>query len=219
MKSVGEAMASGARSKSRCRRPCAGSRSARAGLRPMGRTAVRGTMRRRPPREASDAEASRMPRVADAFRRAAGAWTRCIDRQRIDPWFLGADPRSCGATRDAFQVRGLGAPVPTRPFAGKEFGRPQIAQLRARASGRARAAQAFGFGLSSSWWIRVRRSSRRHAHLYSTYGEEGEARTEEPAANHDHRRRAEPDRAGYRIRLLLRPRFLRAARGGFETIW
>ena len=49
-------------------------------------------------------------------------------------------------------------------------------------------------------------------YLYSTYEDECEARPTRAPEDHDPRRRAEPDRAGHRVRLLLRARGLRAAR-------
>ena len=57
-------------------------------------------------------------------------------------------------------------------------------------------------------------SSRRYTpYFYSTYEDEDEARPTRAAEDHDPRRRAEPDRAGHRVRLLLRARRVRAARG------
>ena len=51
-------------------------------------------------------------------------------------------------------------------------------------------------------------------YLYSTYEDgDDEARRTDRAEGHDPRRRPEPDRAGHRVRLLLRARRVRAARG------
>ena len=47
---------------------------------------------------------------------------------------------------------------------------------------------------------------------YSTYEDESEVRAVRPPQGRDPRLRAEPDRAGHRVRLLLRARQLRAAR-------
>ena len=56
-------------------------------------------------------------------------------------------------------------------------------------------------------------------YYYSTYGDEDEAAaTAANAEGHDPRRRPEPHRPGHRVRLLLRPRRLRPAELGFETI-
>ena len=49
-------------------------------------------------------------------------------------------------------------------------------------------------------------------YYYSTYGDENEMRAERQAQDHDPRRRTEPHRPGDRVRLLLRPRRVRAAR-------
>jgi carbamoyl-phosphate synthase large subunit len=51
------------------------------------------------------------------------------------------------------------------------------------------------------------------AYFYSTYEEECEAAPSDAAQDHGPRRRPEPHRAGHRVRLLLLPRRLRAARG------
>ena len=51
------------------------------------------------------------------------------------------------------------------------------------------------------------------AYMYSTYDEEDEARAHEPQQDHGAGRRAEPHRPGHRVRLLLRARGARAARG------
>ena len=48
------------------------------------------------------------------------------------------------------------------------------------------------------------------AYLYSTYEEYCEAEPTDKQEDHDLGRRAEPDRAGHRVRLLLRARVVRA---------
>ena len=53
----------------------------------------------------------------------------------------------------------------------------------------------------------------RTAYMYSTYEEECEAEPDEAQESHRARRRAEPHRSGHRVRLLLRARRDRAARG------
>ncbi len=53
----------------------------------------------------------------------------------------------------------------------------------------------------------------RTAYMYSTYEEECEARPTGPRQDHGAGRRAQPHRPGHRVRLLLRARGARAARG------
>ena len=53
-------------------------------------------------------------------------------------------------------------------------------------------------------------------YFYSTYEDENESIRTARRKVVDPRRRPEPDRAGDRVRLLLRPRLLRALRGGLR---
>ena len=55
-------------------------------------------------------------------------------------------------------------------------------------------------------------------YLYSTYESRRRAGADRSQEGHDSRQRAEPHRAGNRVRLLLLPRVVRAAGVGFETI-
>jgi carbamoyl-phosphate synthase large subunit len=55
-------------------------------------------------------------------------------------------------------------------------------------------------------------------YYYSTYGDENERRESGKKKGHHPRRRAEPHRAGDRVRLLLRPRAFALRELGFETI-
>jgi carbamoyl-phosphate synthase large subunit len=57
------------------------------------------------------------------------------------------------------------------------------------------------------------------AYYYSTYNApDTVAVSANPQQGHDSRRRAQPDRPGDRVRLLLRPRRLCPARHGYETV-
>ena len=79
----------------------------------------------------------------------------------------------------------------------------------------ARAGRRSASGRSTSASTPARPSSRPNTpYLYSTYEDEDEAQSDPPAQGHDPGRRAEPHRAGDRVRLLLLPRLVRAPRGG-----
>ena len=121
---------------------------------------------------------------------------RARDREEDARRFLRR--RSCYAA----QAQGLLRPAPRAPL---EDHRARGAQAppRARAS-----------APSSSASTPAPPSSRPStAYIYSTYDEEDETRAHRPPQDHDPRRRAQPHRPGHRVRLLLRARGARAARG------
>jgi carbamoyl-phosphate synthase large subunit len=139
---------------------------------------------------------------------------------RFDPWFLreiervvraegevrragcrGAPPRCAGSRRWASPTSG------SRSFAGQAGGGG------AGAAGAARRAP----GLQAHRHLRRRVPLRHLLHVLDLRGRLRRARlrgaADRPAQGGDPRRRAEPHRPGHRVRLLLRPRGLRAARG------
>ena len=162
--------------------------------------------------------------IAQAFR--AGLGLREIQSAcRYDPWFLRADP---GAGRD----RGAG------PRRGPAGGRAGLRELKAMGFSDARLATLAGLSEAA---VAARRQAlgvhpvfkrvdtcaaefeARTPYLYSCYetgladgeGDAGRMRgLAQRAAQGDHPgQRAEPDRPGHRVRLLLRPRRVRPRRG------
>ena len=142
---------------------------------------------------------------------------------RIDPWFLdarAADGRGRGAR---FAGRELAGRHARRAAATPSASGSRTASLARRAGRRrgARSARARRRARrrcpSSRRSTPARPSSRRETpYFYSTYEDENESiRTDRPKVV-DPRRRPEPDRAGDRVRLLLRPRLLRALGGGLR---
>ena len=177
--------------------------------------------RRRAQRAARRDSACRAPHrlryVADAFR--AGMTLDEVHRaSRIDPWFL-AQIEDLVREEAAVAPGGLAALDARAPAHAQAQGLCRQ-PARAACSGidrkdRARAPP------------RLRRAARSYkrvdtcaaefatstAYMYSTYEEECEAAPTEQPQDHDPRRRPEPHRAGHRVRLLLRARGARAARG------
>ncbi|MCK7502234.1 MAG: hypothetical protein MZW92_79300 [Comamonadaceae bacterium] len=104
--------------------------------------------------------------------------------------------------RDA-QAQGL-----LRPPAGRRCSARPRPTVRARAP-RARRAP----GLQARRHLRRRVRDATPPYLYSTYEEECEAEPTDRQEDHGPGRRPEPHRPGHRVRLLLRARRARAARG------
>ena len=155
----------------------------------------------------------------------------------------GRSPRRCGAarrSRSCYRAVRDRSVVPAQHRGARRVGARSRRGARARARGVAAAREAarlLGSAARGRSWstsedavraLRAREGVRPvfkrvdtcaaefEAHtpyLYSTYEDECEARPTEPAQDRDPRRRAEPDRAGHRVRLLLRARGVRARRG------
>ena len=159
----------------------------------------------------------RLRYVADAFR-AGLARRRGASARRASIRGSWRRSRTWCARRRAIAADGLAALDAARPA------RPQAQGLRRqphRDAGRHDASRrcasggtSAASGPCSSAWIPAPPSSRPStAYLYSTYEEECEAAPTDAAQDHDPGRRPEPHRPGHRVRLLLRARRARAARG------
>ena len=165
--------------------------------------------------------ADRLFYVADAMR-VGFTDDELYARTAIDPWFLAQirrhrrhAERAARARRDGPEPAARGqAPRLQRPADRVAHGRQR--GRRARPAARRRASRAVYARVDTCAAEFVAHTP----YLYSTYETESEAQPDaEPAQGRHPRRRPEPDRAGDRVRLLLRPRGAwRCASSGFETV-
>ena len=185
-----------------------------------------GTARRRTNRRGWPSSSSR-PRSrptagsSPCSRRCAAARpsSRCTTATGIDPWFLD----QIALINEVADAR-RGAPRSSRPallrLAKRHgFSDAQIASLRRYAGGggpRGASRPRGPPGLQDRRHLRGRVRGARRRTTTRTYDEENEvAPRERPGGDHP-RLRAQPDRPGRRVRLLLRPRVVRVARQGLR---
>ena len=219
MKSVGEAMAIGRTFKEACRRRCAGWRSGAPGssapeLPRRRRAATRrsGADRRAAPGPALVRSRDALPARHDASRRSTDAHG---DRPVVPAQHRARSSRSRSALRAATARRARGAGCAARsssasPTAqlGRAAGARREDEVRALRRAARRAAR-----------LQARRHLRRRVRgvhavpLLDLRGRETRRAPTDRQQGHDPRRRAEPHRPGHRVRLLLLPRGVRAARG------
>ena len=149
---------------------------------------------------------------------AAGPSSRFTRSTKIDPWFLRqfAEIRDMRREVAGERARRRSTGRRMRRLKRAGFGDAELAlaagATRERGPRRARSATAL-----KPVYKRVDTCAAEFEsftpYLYSSYEPSCEANPERPQQGRDPRQRAEPDRPGHRVRLLLLPRRLRAARG------
>ena len=209
MKSVGEVMAMGRTFQESLQKALRGLETGIDGF------STRSSDREEIVQEIGEAGPERLLYVADAFR-IGMSLDEIFEETAIDPWFLAqieeiiASERCPPGSHAGEPVR-RGSPVPEGEGI---FGSPPGAIARDR-RGRGplappRARRAAGLQARRHLRRRVLDADRLHV-LHLRRGVRG--RADRPQEDHGPRRRPEPDRPGHRVRLLLRPRRPRHARG------
>ena len=150
--------------------------------------------------------------------------TRCAEATGDRPVVPRPDRRAGRAAAPRSSTRRCSTPALLRRAKRAGLSDRQIAALRPELAGEDGGARRCGTGSASGRstrrWTPARPSSRRSTpYHYSTYDEETEVAPVGPAEGADPGLRAEPDRAGHRVRLLLRARGAwRCAAAGYETV-
>ena len=215
MKSVGEVMAIGRTFQESLQKALRGLETGKVGLDPTGLDLTSDDDLAALRREVKEAGPERIFYLADAFR--AGMSVEAVHALSfVDPWFLdqieeliaiegevataGPGGTRCQAPAHA-QAQGLFRCAPCPVDRHQRIGGARIAQGVRRAPG-----------------VQARRLLRgriRHHHRLPVFDLRGRMRgaADEPQQDHRPRRRPEPDRAGHRVRLLLRACRARTARG------
>jgi carbamoyl-phosphate synthase large subunit len=139
----------------------------------------------------------------------------------IDPWFLDQILEIVETEDELPQCGGL-EELTSELLREREAATASPIQLAhllgVDARARPRAARGAASGRPSSGRYLCAEFEAYTPYFYSTYEREDETRPSEPGkADHDPRRRPEPDRPGHRVRLLLLPRQLRAPRDGHRV--
>ena len=167
--------------------------------------------------EAADHAQSGPPRATSASRSSSGYTVERDPRDDRDRSLVpGADVGS-GATSKTSLRKARSLTVTPREFRKAKrdgISDRQLARVveRDAARGARRAARSSASRPSSTAWIPAPRSSKasRRISIRAT-NRSDEADADRPQEGHDSGQRAQPHRAGHRVRLLLLPRFLRAA--------
>jgi carbamoyl-phosphate synthase large subunit len=213
MKSVGEVMAIGRNSRNRCRRPCAALKSApwdsnriwRRGSRSRPTSSSRNSSTPAP----SGSGTSRTPfRVGMSVEEVYG-------HSGVDPWYL-VQIEDIVRREEALAGRSLAALERDELYRLKRWVLPTRVSRASSVSMRppcARGATSWAFARSTSAWIPVPRSLRPVRPTCTRPTTRSARPSRATPQDHGPRRRAEPHRPGDRVRLLLRARGTRHARG------
>ena len=209
MKSVGEVMAMGRTFQESLQKALRGLETGIDGF------STRSSDREEIVQEIGEAGPERLLYVADAFR-IGMSLDEIFEETAIDPWFL-AQIEEIIASERALRGRTLASlsADEVRYLKAKGFSDRRLARLLGDRRGRGplappRARRAAGLQARRHLRRRVLDADRLHV-LDLRRGVRG--RADRPQEDHGPRRRPEPDRPGHRVRLLLRPRRARDARG------
>ena len=158
---------------------------------------------------------------ADFLSAATRSWRaytleEIFELTKIDRWFLHNIRQLVGRGRQAYRAE-PGASIP--PAAARRSSASPTGSSRSLTGARPRrksAPQRKAAGIMPTYRLVDTCAAEFEAYTpyyYSTYGDENETPRRRQEEGHHPRRRPEPHRAGHRVRLLLRPRGLRAEGG------